>query len=81
MTLFQYALIVPKFEWSSFNYPYMIKTWNFAQMFLSVCNFLNEVVVYYLNWNEGVWSYPKLNEDVPLGPKLNGAIVVWPELI
>jgi len=33
---------------------------------------LIEVVVYYSNWNEAVWSYPKLNEDVPLGPKMNG---------
>jgi len=34
-----------------------------------------EVVVYYSNWNEGVWSYQKLNEDVPPGPKLNGAML------
>jgi len=42
---------------------------------------LNEVVVYYSNWNEAVWSCPKLNTDVPLGPKMNGAIIVCPELI
>jgi len=39
---------------------------------------LNEMVVYYSNWNGAVCGYTKLNEDVPLGPKLNGAIVVCP---
>jgi len=37
---------------------------------------LNEVVLYYSNWIEAVWSYPKLNEDVPLGPKFNGDTVL-----
>jgi len=83
MTLFQFDqmfLIVPKFEWSTFNYPNMIKAVGICPN-VSKCMQMHEVVVHYSNWNEAVWSSLKLNKDVPLGPNLNGAIAVWPELI
>jgi len=42
MTLFQFDqmfLIVPKFEWSCFNYPIMTEGVGFAWMLLNVCKF------------------------------------------
>jgi len=51
MTLFQFDhmyLIVPKFEWSCFNHPNMIKL-EFAQMFLNVCKF--NCILFKLEWS------------------------------
>jgi len=42
MTLFQFDqmfLIVPKLEWSCFNFSNMKRLLEFAQMFLNVCKF------------------------------------------
>jgi len=41
----------------------MIRLLEFAQMFLNVAHAnLIEVVVYYSNWNEAVWSSSKMNK-------------------
>jgi len=95
MTLFQFDqmfLIVPKFEWSCFNYPNMIKAvgLEFTQMFLNVCKFKwSGCILFELEWScskfpkiqKAGWSSPKMNKDVSLSPNLNGAMFVWPELI
>ena len=67
MTHFQFdqmVLIVPKFYWSCFSYPNMMKAVGICPN-VSKCNAnLNEVVVDYSNWNEAVWSSPKMNKAV-----------------
>ena len=71
MTLFQFAqmvLIVPKFEWSSSNYPNMIKAVGICPVFLNVCNFKwSGCILFKLEW-----SCLKL-------PKIEWRCSTWPE--
>jgi len=64
----QMVLIIPKFEWSYFNYPNMIEAVGFCPNFLTACKF---------KWSGCIlaklkWSCLKL-------PKIEWGCYTWPE--